>query len=159
MINFGTKKNKNGIEVNSKGEFNVFFDIIIFSKKQVFSEMKEILNKDVNVEDKMDNAVFKYKLICDTQNLLADINDQGIKQNDNIFIPIENVEADLFATYSSKMLNELLKSGFDSNDKNLTDKAMAITYSTTLFQKLSEIAATEKKNRDDLVEYSDDWID
>lgn len=146
MLNFGTK-NKMGIKVNGKDEFEVFYEIIKYSKTQIFDLMRTILNNDKNIEIQMDDAILKYNIVCYMQNTLADINEKGFNPTETVFIPIDGPEeADLLSGFASKMLNELLDNGFSSNDKNLKQKSMIIAYGNSLFEKLSVLGKMSTTN-------------
>lgn len=147
MLNFGgNKKNKMSVEVHGKGEFDTFCSITKFSKTQIYAEMKTVLNSNKNIEDTMDDLVFKLSIISEIQNCLADIDEFGINNNETVFIPIEGPEeAELMAEYAGKMFDELLKEGFTNKNKDVQGTAMNITYSSTLFGKLSEIAKQNKQ--------------
>ena len=59
----GNKKNKMSVEVHGKGEFDVFCSMIKFSKEQIFAEMKIVLNENKDIENKMDDLIFKHNIV------------------------------------------------------------------------------------------------
>lgn len=144
MLNFGAnKKSKFSVEVHGKAELDVFYKIIKFSKEQIHEEMKTILNAGKDVENKIENSIFKYNIICEMQNTLADIDDYvGIGNDETIYVEVEGPEeAELMAEYAAKMFDNLLKQGFNDKNKDVENTAMNITYSSSIFGKLSKIAS------------------
>ncbi|WP_300276976.1 hypothetical protein [Peptacetobacter sp.] len=134
-------KKDNYLQMNSINEFNIFKDIITFSKKEVYKEMKLILkNIDNKIDKQMAEAIEKYHIVMELKNQISDIEKTLSEYEEEININMNGTkEANIIARYSENMLNNLLKEGFNSDDKDLEKKAMTVTYSKRIMLKLDNI--------------------
>lgn len=133
---------ENNLQMYSINEFNVFKDIISFSKLEVYKEMKLILN-DINkkIDKQMEEIVEKYHIVMGLKKQTDEMSLQLTGEEEEIDVLINNSkEADIIARYSEKMLYKLLEVGFDSSDRELEKKAMTVTYSKRIMMKLDNIA-------------------
>lgn len=133
---------ENNLQMYSINEFNVFRDIISFSKIEVYKEMKEILSDiDKNIDRQMAETVEKYHIVMGLKAQTEEINSHLTGAEEEIDVVISNSkEANIIARYSEKMLHKLLEIGFASSDRELERKAMTVTYSKRIMMKLDNIA-------------------
>lgn len=133
---------ENNLQMYSINEFNVFKDIISFSKLEVYKEMKLILNDiDKKIDKQMEEIVEKYHIVMGLKKQTDEMSIQLTGEEEEIDVLINNAkEADIIARYSEKMLYKLLEVGFDSSDRELEKKAMTVTYSKWIMMKLDNIA-------------------
>lgn len=141
----------------SINEFNVFRDIISFSKIEVYKEIKLILNDiDKNIDRQMAETVEKYHIVMSLKAQTEEISSHLTGAEEEIDVVIrDSKEANIIARYSEKMLYKLLEIGFASSDRELEKKAMTVTYSKRVMMKLDNIA---KKDPAFLEEYYKDDI-
>ena len=149
---------ENNLQMYSINEFNVFRDIISFSKIEVYKEMKSILSDiDKNIDRQMAETVEKYHIVMGLKAQTEEINLHLIGAEEEIDVIISNSkEANIIARYSEKMLHKLLEIGFASSDRELERKAMTVTYSKRIMMKLDNIA---KKDPAFIDEYYRDDIE
>ena len=148
---------ENNLQMYSINEFNVFRDIISFSKVEVYKEMKSILNDiDKNIDRQMAETVEKYHIVMGLKVQTEEISSHltGVEEEIDVVIT-DSKEANIIARYSEKMLYKLLEIGFASSDRELEKKAMTVTYSKRIMMKLDNIA---KKDPAFLDEYYKDDI-
>lgn len=148
---------ENNLQMYSINEFNVFRDIISFSKVEVYKEMKLILNDiDKNIDRQMAKTVEKYHIVMSLKAQTEEISSHLTGAEEEIDVVIrDSKEANIIARYSEKMLYKLLEIGFASSDRELEKKAMTVTYSKRVMMKLDNIA---KKDPAFLDEYYKDDI-
>lgn len=148
---------ENNLQMYSINEFNVFRDIISFSKVEVYKEMKSILNNiDRNIDRQMAATVEKYHIVMGLKAQTEEISSHLTGAEEEIDVVItDSKEANIIARYSEKMLYKLLEIGFASSDRELEKKAMTVTYSKRIMMKLDNIA---KKDPAFLDEYYKDDI-
>ena len=148
---------ENNLQMYSINEFNVFRDIISFSKVEVYKEMKSILNDiDKNIDRQMAETVEKYHIVMSLKAQTEEISSHLTGAEEEIDVVIrDSKEANIIARYSEKMLYKLLEIGFASSDRELEKKAMTVTYSKRIMMKLDNIA---KKDSAFLEEYYKDDI-
>lgn len=148
---------ENNLQMYSINEFNVFRDIISFSKVEVYKEMKLILNDiDKNIDRQMAETVEKYHIVMSLKAQTEEISAHLTGAEEEIDVVIrDSKEANIIARYSEKMLYKLLEIGFASSDRELEKKAMTVTYSKRIMMKLDNIA---KKDSAFLDEYYKDDI-
>lgn len=148
---------ENNLQMYSINEFNVFRDIISFSKVEVYKEMKLILNDiDKNIDRQMAKTVEKYHIVMSLKAQTEEISSHLTGAEEEIDVVIrDSKEANIIARYSEKMLYKLLEIGFASSDRELEKKAMTVTYSKRIMMKLDNIA---KKDSAFLEEYYKDDI-
>lgn len=149
---------ENNLQMYSINEFNVFRDIISFSKVEVYKEMKSTLNNiDRNIDRKMEETVEKYHIVMGLKSQTEEISSHLTGAEEEIDVVItDSKEANIIARYSEKMLYKLLEIGFASSDRELEKKAMTVTYSKRIMMKLDNIA---KKDPAFVDEYYRDDID
>lgn len=133
---------ENNLQMYSINEFNVFRDIISFSKIEVYKEMKLILNDiDKNIDKQMAETVEKYHIVMSLKAQTEEISSHLTGAEEEIDVVItDSKEANIIARYSEKMLYKLLEIGFASSDRELEKKAMTVTYSKRIMMKLDNIA-------------------
>lgn len=133
---------ENNLQMYSINEFNVFRDIISFSKIEVYKEMKSILNNiDKKIDRPMAETVEKYHIVMGLKSQTEEIASHLTGEEDEIDVVIsDSKEASIIARYSEKMLYKLLEVGFASTDRELERKAMTVTYSKRIMMKLDTIA-------------------
>lgn len=150
-------RNKDCLKVNSVNEFNVFKDVILFSKREVYKEMKYVLDDiDKKIDKQMAEAIEKYHIVVGLKKQIEDISIKLTGDEEEIIININgSKEANIIARYSEKMLQELLNEGFSSSDEHLERKAMTVTYSKRIMMKLDNIAK-KYLNSEDNVDYEED---
>ncbi|MEE0248372.1 MULTISPECIES: hypothetical protein [Peptacetobacter] len=148
---------ENNLQMYSINEFNVFRDIISFSKIEVYKEIKLILNDiDKNIDRQMAETVEKYHIVMSLKAQTEEISSHLTGAEEEIDVVIrDSKEANIIARYSEKMLYKLLEIGFASSDRELEKKAMTVTYSKRIMMKLDNIA---KKDPAFLEEYYKDDI-
>lgn len=148
---------ENNLQMYSINEFNVFRDIISFSKVEVYKEMKSILSDiDKNIDRQMAETVEKYHIVMSLKAQTEEISSHLTGAEEEIDVVIrDSKEANIIARYSEKMLYKLLEIGFASSDRELEKKAMTVTYSKRIMMKLDNIA---KKDPAFLEEYYKDDI-
>ena len=148
---------ENNLQMYSINEFNVFRDIISFSKIEVYKEIKLILNDiDKNIDRQMAETVEKYHIVMSLKAQTEEISSHLTGAEEEIDVVIkDSKEANIIARYSEKMLYKLLEIGFASSDRELEKKAMTVTYSKRVMTKLDNIA---KKDPAFLEEYYKDDI-
>ena len=148
---------ENNLQMYSINEFNVFRDIISFSKVEVYKEMKSILSDiDKNIDRQMAETVEKYHIVMCLKAQTEEISSHLTGAEEEIDVVIrDSKEANIIARYSEKMLYKLLEIGFASSDRELEKKAMTVTYSKRIMMKLDNIA---KKDPAFLDEYYKDDI-
>lgn len=150
---------ENNLQMYSINEFNVFRDIISFSKVEVYKEMKSILNDiDKNIDRQMAETVEKYHIVMGLKVQTEEISSHltGVEEEIDVVIT-DSKEANIIARYSEKMLYKLLEIGFASSDRELEKKAMTVTYSKRIMMKLDNIAQKDpafldEYYRDDIAE-------
>ena len=149
---------ENNLQMYSINEFNVFRDIISFSKIEVYKEMKSILSDiDKNIDRQMAETVEKYHIVMSLKAQTEEISAHLTGAEEEIDVVIrDSKEANIIARYSEKMLYKLLEIGFASSDRELEKKAMTVTYSKRIMMKLDNIA---KKDPAFLDEYYKDDIE
>lgn len=149
---------ENNLQMYSINEFNVFRDIISFSKVEVYKEMKSILNNiDRNIDIQMAETVEKYHIVMSLKAQTEEISSHLTGAEEEIDVVIrDSKEANIIARYSEKMLYKLLEIGFASSDRELEKKAMTVTYSKRIMMKLDNIA---KKDPAFIDEYYRDDIE
>ena len=149
---------ENNLQMYSINEFNVFRDIISFSKIEVYKEMKSILNDiDKNIDRQMAETVEKYHIVMSLKAQTEEISSHLTGAEEEIDVVIrDSKEANIIARYSEKMLYKLLEIGFASSDRELEKKAMTVTYSKRIMMKLDNIA---KKDPAFIDEYYKDDIE
>lgn len=149
---------ENNLQMYSINEFNVFRDIISFSKIEVYKEMKSILNDiDKNIDRQMAETVEKYHIVMSLKAQTEEISAHLTGAEEEIDVVIrDSKEANIIARYSEKMLYKLLEIGFASSDRELEKKAMTVTYSKRIMMKLDNIA---KKDPAFIDEYYRDDIE
>lgn len=149
---------ENNLQMYSINEFNVFRDIISFSKIEVYKEMKLILNDiDKNIDRQMAETVEKYHIVMSLKAQTEEISAHLTGAEEEIDVVIrDSKEANIIARYSEKMLYKLLEIGFASSDRELEKKAMTVTYSKRIMMKLDNIA---KKDPAFIDEYYRDDIE
>lgn len=149
---------ENNLQMYSINEFNVFRDIISFSKVEVYKEMKLILNNiDRNIDRQMAETVEKYHIVMSLKAQTEEISSHLTGAEEEIDVVIrDSKEANIIARYSEKMLYKLLEIGFASSDRELEKKAMTVTYSKRIMMKLDNIA---KKDPAFIDEYYRDDIE
>lgn len=149
---------ENNLQMYSINEFNVFRDIISFSKIEVYKEMKSILNDiDKNIDRQMAETVEKYHIVMGLKAQTEEISSHLTGAEEEIDVVItDSKEANIIARYSEKMLYKLLEIGFASSDRELEKKAMTVTYSKRIMMKLDNIA---KKDPAFIDEYYRDDIE
>lgn len=149
---------ENNLQMYSINEFNVFRDIISFSKIEVYKEMKSILNDiDKNIDRQMAETVEKYHIVMSLKAQTEEISSHLTGAEEEIDVVIrDSKEANIIARYSEKMLYKLLEIGFASSDRELEKKAMTVTYSKRIMMKLDNIA---KKDPAFIDEYYRDDIE
>lgn len=149
---------ENNLQMYSINEFNVFRDIISFSKVEVYKEMKSILNNiDRNIDRQMAETVEKYHIVMSLKAQTEEISSHLTGAEEEIDVVIrDSKEANIIARYSEKMLYKLLEIGFASSDRELEKKAMTVTYSKRIMMKLDNIA---KKDPAFIDEYYRDDIE
>ena len=149
---------ENNLQMYSINEFNVFRDIISFSKVEVYKEMKSILSDiDKNIDRQMAETVEKYHIVMSLKAQTEEISSHLTGAEEEIDVVIrDSKEANIIARYSEKMLYKLLEIGFASSDRELEKKAMTVTYSKRIMMKLDNIA---KKDSAFLDEYYKDDIE
>lgn len=149
---------ENNLQMYSINEFNVFRDIISFSKIEVYKEMKLILNDiDKNIDRQMAETVEKYHIVMSLKAQTEEISAHLTGAEEEIDVVIrDSKEANIIARYSEKMLYKLLEIGFASSDRELEKKAMTVTYSKRIMMKLDNIA---KKDPAFIDEYYKDDIE
>ena len=148
---------ENNLQMYSINEFNVFRDIISFSKVEVYKEMRSILSDiDKNIDRQMAETVEKYHIVMGLKAQTEEISSHLTGAEEEIDVVIrDSKEANIIARYSEKMLYKLLEIGFASSDRELEKKAMTVTYSKRIMMKLDNIA---KKDSAFLDEYYKDDI-
>lgn len=148
---------ENNLQMYSINEFNVFRDIISFSKVEVYKEMRLILSDiDKNIDRQMAETVEKYHIVMSLKAQTEEISSHLTGAEEEIDVVIrDSKEANIIARYSEKMLYKLLEIGFASSDRELEKKAMTVTYSKRIMMKLDNIA---KKDPAFLEEYYKDDI-
>lgn len=149
---------ENNLQMYSINEFNVFRDIISFSKIEVYKEMKSILSDiDKNIDRQMAETVEKYHIVMSLKAQTEEISAHLTGAEEEIDVVIrDSKEANIIARYSEKMLYKLLEIGFASSDRELEKKAMTVTYSKRIMMKLDNIA---KKDPAFIDEYYKDDIE
>lgn len=149
---------ENNLQMYSINEFNVFRDIISFSKVEVYKEMKSILSDiDKNIDRQMAETVEKYHIVMSLKAQTEEISSHLTGAEEEIDVVIrDSKEANIIARYSEKMLYKLLEIGFASSDRELEKKAMTVTYSKRIMMKLDNIA---KKDPAFIDEYYRDDIE
>ena len=149
---------ENNLQMYSINEFNVFRDIISFSKVEVYKEMRSILNDiEKNIDRQMAETVEKYHIVMGLKSQTEEISSHLTGAEEEIDVVIrDSKEANIIARYSEKMLYKLLEIGFASSDRELEKKAMTVTYSKRIMMKLDNIA---KKDSAFLDEYYKDDIE
>ena len=149
---------ENNLQMYSINEFNVFRDIISFSKVEVYKEMKSILSDiDKNIDRQMAETVEKYHIVMCLKAQTEEISSHLTGAEEEIDVVIrDSKEANIIARYSEKMLYKLLEIGFASSDRELEKKAMTVTYSKRIMMKLDNIA---KKDPAFIDEYYKDDIE
>lgn len=149
---------ENNLQMYSINEFNVFRDIISFSKIEVYKEIKLILNDiDKNIDRQMAETVEKYHIVMSLKAQTEEISSHLTGAEEEIDVVIrDSKEANIIARYSEKMLYKLLEIGFASSDRELEKKAMTVTYSKQIMMKLDNIA---KKDPAFIDEYYRDDIE
>lgn len=149
---------ENNLQMYSINEFNVFRDIISFSKIEVYKEMKSILSDiEKNIDRQMAETVEKYHIVMGLKAQTEEISSHLTWAAEEIDVVIrDSKEANIIARYSEKMLYKLLEIGFASSDRELEKKAMTVTYSKRIMMKLDNIA---KKDPAFLDEYYRDDIE
>lgn len=149
---------ENNLQMYSINEFNVFRDIISFSKVEVYKEMRSILSDiDKNIDRQMAEIVEKYHIVMSLKAQTEEISSHLTGAEEEIDVVIrDSKEANIIARYSEKMLYKLLEIGFASSDRELEKKAMTVTYSKRIMMKLDNIA---KKDSAFLDEYYKDDIE
>ena len=147
---------ENNLQMYSINEFNVFRDIISFSKVEVYKEMKLILNDiDKNIDRQMAKTVEKYHIVMSLKAQTEEISSHLTGAEEEIDVVIrDSKEANIIARYSEKMLYKLLEIGFASSDRELEKKAMTVTYSKRIMMKLDNIAQKDPSFLDEY--YRDD---
>lgn len=147
---------ENNLQMYSINEFNVFRDIISFSKIEVYKEMKLILNDiDKNIDRQMAETVEKYHIVMSLKAQTEEISSHLTGAEEEIDVVIrDSKEANIIARYSEKMLYKLLEIGFASSDRELEKKAMTVTYSKRIMMKLDNIAQKDPSFLDEY--YRDD---
>lgn len=147
---------ENNLQMYSINEFNVFRDIISFSKIEVYKEMKLILNDiDKNIDRQMAETVEKYHIVMSLKAQTEEISSHLTGAEEEIDVVIrDSKEANIIARYSEKMLYKLLEIGFASSDRELEKKAMTVTYSKRIMMKLDNIAQKDSSFLDEY--YKDD---
>lgn len=147
---------ENNLQMYSINEFNVFRDIISFSKVEVYKEMKLILNDiDKNIDRQMAETVEKYHIVMSLKAQTEEISSHLTGAEEEIDVVIrDSKEANIIARYSEKMLYKLLEIGFASSDRELEKKAMTVTYSKRIMMKLDNIAQKDPSFLDEY--YKDD---
>lgn len=147
---------ENNLQMYSINEFNVFRDIISFSKIEVYKEMKLILNDiDKNIDRQMAETVEKYHIVMSLKAQTEEISSHLTGAEEEIDVVIrDSKEANIIARYSEKMLYKLLEIGFASSDRELERKAMTVTYSKRVMMKLDNIAQKDPSFLDEY--YRDD---
>lgn len=154
---------ENNLQMYSINEFNVFRDIISFSKIEVYKEMKSILSDiDKNIDRQMAETVEKYHIVMSLKAQTEEISAHLTGAEEEIDVVIrDSKEANIIARYSEKMLYKLLEIGFASSDRELEKKAMTVTYSKRIMMKLDNIAKKDpafidKYYKDDIEECRED---
>lgn len=147
---------ENNLQMYSINEFNVFRDIISFSKVEVYKEMKSILSDiDKNIDRQMAETVEKYHIVMSLKAQTEEISSHLTGAEEEIDVVItDSKEANIIARYSEKMLYKLLEIGFASSDRELERKAMTVTYSKRIMMKLDNIAKKDPAFIDEY--YKDD---
>lgn len=147
---------ENNLQMYSINEFNVFRDIISFSKVEVYKEMRSILNDiDKNIDRQMAETVEKYHIVMGLKAQTEEISSHLTGAEEEIDVVIrDSKEANIIARYSEKMLYKLLEIGFASSDRELEKKAMTVTYSKRVMMKLDNIAQKDPSFLDEY--YRDD---
>ena len=147
---------ENNLQMYSINEFNVFRDIISFSKIEVYKEMRSILNDiDKNIDRQMAETVEKYHIVMSLKAQTEEISSHLTGAEEEIDVVIrDSKEANIIARYSEKMLYKLLEIGFASSDRELEKKAMTVTYSKRIMMKLDNIAQKDPAFLDEY--YRDD---
>ena len=145
----------NNLQMYSINEFNVFRDIISFSKVEVYKEMKSILNNiDKKIDREMAETVEKYHIVMGLKSQIEDISAHLTGDEEEIDVVIsDSKEASIIARYSEKMLHKLLEVGFASTDLELERKAMTVTYSKRIMMKLNNIAKKDPSFLDENCNY------
>ena len=133
---------ENNLQMYSINEFNVFRDIISFSKMEVYKEMKSILGDiNKNIDRQMAESVEKYHIVMGLKSQTEEISSHLTGEEEEIDVVISDAkEANIIARYSEKMLHKLLEVGFASSDRELEKKAMTVTYSKRIMMKLDNLA-------------------
>ncbi len=147
---------ENNLQMYSINEFNVFRDIISFSKVEVYKEMRSILSDiDKNIDRQMAETVEKYHIVMGLKAQTEEISSHLTGAEEEIDVLIrDSKEANIIARYSEKMLYKLLEIGFASSDRELEKKAMTVTYSKRIMMKLDNIAQKDPAFLDEY--YRDD---
>lgn len=147
---------ENNLQMYSINEFNVFRDIISFSKVEVYKEMRTILSDiDKNIDRQMAETVEKYHIVMSLKAQTEEISSHLTGAEEEIDVVIrDSKEANIIARYSEKMLYKLLEIGFASSDRELERKAMTVTYSKRVMMKLDNIAQKDPSFLDEY--YRDD---
>lgn len=147
---------ENNLQMYSINEFNVFRDIISFSKIEVYKEMRSILSDiDKNIDRQMAETVEKYHIVMGLKAQTEEISSHLTGAEEEIDVVIrDSKEANIIARYSEKMLYKLLEIGFASSDRELERKAMTVTYSKRVMMKLDNIAQKDPSFLDEY--YRDD---
>lgn len=147
---------ENNLQMYSINEFNVFRDIISFSKIEVYKEMRSILSDiDKNIDRQMAETVEKYHIVMSLKAQTEEISSHLTGAEEEIDVVIrDSKEANIIARYSEKMLYKLLEIGFASSDRELEKKAMTVTYSKRVMMKLDNIAQKDPSFLDEY--YRDD---
>lgn len=147
---------ENNLQMYSINEFNVFRDIISFSKVEVYKEMRSILSDiDKNIDRQMAETVEKYHIVMGLKAQTEEISSHLTGAEEEIDVVIrDSKEANIIARYSEKMLYKLLEIGFASSDRELEKKAMTVTYSKRVMMKLDNIAQKDPSFLDEY--YRDD---
>lgn len=147
---------ENNLQMYSINEFNVFRDIISFSKVEVYKEMRAILSDiDKNIDRQMAETVEKYHIVMGLKAQTEEISSHLTGAEEEIDVVIrDSKEANIIARYSEKMLYKLLEIGFASSDRELEKKAMTVTYSKRIMMKLDNIAQKDPAFLDEY--YRDD---
>lgn len=147
---------ENNLQMYSINEFNVFRDIISFSKVEVYKEMRSILSDiDKNIDRQMAETVEKYHIVMGLKAQTEEISSHLTGAEEEIDVVIrDSKEANIIARYSEKMLYKLLEIGFASSDRELEKKAMTVTYSKRIMMKLDNIAQKDSSFLDEY--YKDD---
>ncbi|MEE0451137.1 hypothetical protein [Peptacetobacter sp.] len=147
---------ENNLQMYSINEFNVFRDIISFSKVEVYKEMRSILSDiDKNIDRQMAETVEKYHIVMGLKAQTEEISSHLTGAEEEIDVLIrDSKEANIIARYSEKMLYKLLEIGFASSDRELEKKAMTVTYSKRVMMKLDNIAQKDPSFLDEY--YRDD---